>query len=162
MPGSTDFRLIDKVVQQEFINLTEHGRMTRGLIDWLGFKRDFIPFEANTRLSGKSTYDHKKLFSLAVNSFVSVSLLPLYLSLYSGLVTVSISLLVGLFSVLEMLIGDPLGLRIHGTAFIAILILFAVGILLISQGFIALYLSRVHTETQNRPLYVVDKSQSSI
>ena len=160
VPGSTDFRLIDKAVQQEFIKLTEHNRMTRGLVDWLGFRRVFIPFKAKSRLSGKATYSHRKLLQLAINGFVSSSLFPLYLSLYLGLIIVPLALIVGIFSGIEMLVGDPLSLRIHGTAFIAILILFSAGVLLISQGFIALYLSRVHTETQNRPLFVVDQTSS--
>jgi hypothetical protein len=38
--------------------------------------------------------------------------------------------------------------------------LFLVGILMVSQGIIGLYLSHIHTETQNRPLFVVDKESS--
>ncbi len=158
--GSTDFCLIDRVVQAEFIKLTEHGRMTRGLIDWLGFKRTYISFEANPRLSGPASYSVRKLFHLAVNGFLSVSLTPLYFSLYTGLIILPLSVIMGVFCAFEMLIGDPLGLNIHGTAFVAILILFSVGLLLVSQGFTALYLSKVHTETQNRPLFVVDKTRS--
>jgi dolichol-phosphate mannosyltransferase len=37
--GATDFRLLDSRVVAEFARFTEHGRMTRGLIDWLGFRR---------------------------------------------------------------------------------------------------------------------------
>ncbi|MCX6800514.1 MAG: glycosyltransferase family 2 protein, partial [Candidatus Falkowbacteria bacterium] len=44
--GSTDFRLMDRVVIDEFNRFTEKNRMTRGLIDWLGFRRGFISFEA--------------------------------------------------------------------------------------------------------------------
>ena len=39
VPGSTDFRLIDRVVADEFNKLTELGRITRGLMDWMGFKK---------------------------------------------------------------------------------------------------------------------------
>ena len=39
VPGSTDFRLIDRTVVDEFNKLSEHNRITRGLIDWLGFKQ---------------------------------------------------------------------------------------------------------------------------
>jgi hypothetical protein len=40
-----------------------------------------------------------------------------------------------------------------------VLMLWLVGILLVSQGIIGLYLSHIHAETQNRPLYVVDTAQ---
>jgi dolichol-phosphate mannosyltransferase len=51
LPGSTDFRLIDRVVQQEFIKLTEHSRITRGLIDWLGFRREVPAMPAIASIS---------------------------------------------------------------------------------------------------------------
>jgi dolichol-phosphate mannosyltransferase len=160
VPGSTDFRLIDRAVQTEFVKMTERNRITRGLIDWLGFKHDYIPFHANERMSGDAGYSISKLVKLALNSFISLSLAPLYFSIYAGLVILPLATLLGLFSAIEMLVGDPLNLHITGTAFIVIVILFLVGILLISQGIMALYLSHIHTETQNRPLFVVNKTSS--
>lgn len=160
IPGSTDFRLIDKVVQEEFIKMTERNRITRGLIDWLGFNHGYVYFHANERMSGDAAYSISKLIKLALNSFVSLSLKPLYFSLYAGAVILPFSLLTAVFSGFEMLIGDPLHLRITGTAFMVMLVLFCMGILLISQGLVAVYLSHVHTETQNRPLFVLDKSTS--
>ena len=59
-----------------------------------------------------------------------------------------------------MLIGDPLGLNITGTAYLLMLVLFMVGIILISQGVLALYISHIHTEAKNRPLYVIDSEAS--
>ena len=46
IPRSTDYRLLDKVVIREFNRFTERNRMTRGLIDWLGFRRDYVYFNA--------------------------------------------------------------------------------------------------------------------
>ena len=37
---------------------------------------------------------------------------------------------------------------------------FLVGLVLISQAITALYISHIHAETQNRPLYIVDKNNS--
>jgi len=160
VPGSTDFRLIDRSVQSEFMRLTERNRITRGLIDWLGFEREYVEFTANPRMGGEASYSIPKLFKLALNSFVSLSLTPLYFSLYLGLVILPTSFLLGCFSVIEMLIGDPLNLNIKGSAYLIILVIFLMGILLVSQGIIAIYLSHIHTETQNRPLFVIDKKSS--
>jgi hypothetical protein len=111
-------------------------------------------------MAGEASYNISKLINLALNSFISLSLKPLYLSIYAGIVILPLASVIGLFSAVEMLIGDPMNLHITGTAFLVTLILFLVGILLISQGIIALYLSHIHTETQNRPLFVVDRSSS--
>lgn len=159
-PGSTDYRLIDQTVQREFVRMTERGRITRGLIDWLGYNRRYIKFRANPRLSGRAGYSSKKLFKLAIDSLVSLSLSPLYISAYIGAVVLPLSTLLGLGMVINALFGDPLSLRTTGSAYIVVLLLFLVGILLVSQGIIGLYLSHIHTETQNRPLYVVDNDNS--
>ncbi len=160
VPGSTDFRLIDAAVQAEFMRMTERNRITRGLIDWLGFRQEYVTFQANPRTAGNASYSVSKLLHLALDSFVSLSLKPLYFSFYMGLVILPLSVLLALFSITEMLAGDPLNLNITGTAYLVMLALFLLGMVLISQGITALYLSHIHTETQNRPLYIIDPTGS--
>jgi hypothetical protein len=160
LPGSSDFRLIDRTVQQEFVRMTERNRVTRNLIDWLGYDRDYIYFKANARTHGEASYSFKKLFKLAVDSVISQSTSPLYVATYIGVIIMPLSLLLGVFMVVEMLIGDPLSLRVTGGAYVLVLVLFLIGILLLSQGIIGLYLSSIHNETQGRPLYIVDRAKS--
>jgi dolichol-phosphate mannosyltransferase len=158
--GTTDFRLIDQVVQNDFKQITERNRITRGLIDWLGYKPIYIKFAALERTAGTATYSFAKLTKLAIDSVVSLSISPLYLTAYVGAVVLPASALLGLGMVLNALLQDPLHLRATGGAYLIVLILFLIGILLVSQGIIGLYLSHIHTETQNRPLYIVDKQAS--
>ena len=158
--GTTDFRLIDQSVQIEFLRLSERRRITRGLIDWLGYQQFYITFAARERMSGTSTYSVTKLVKLAIDSFVSLSNTPLYVTAILGVIVLPISVILGIFMTFEMLIGDPLSLRITGGAFVLIMILFLVGCLLMSQGILGLYLSHIHAETQNRPLYIVDAVKS--
>ena len=73
VPGSTDFRVIDRVVADEYNKLTEHGRITRGLMDWMGFKKVYIDYIYGNRLAGKPSYNFGKLFNLAIDSFISLS-----------------------------------------------------------------------------------------
>ena len=73
VPGSTDFRLLDRAFVDEFNKLTEHDRITRGLMDWMGFKKVYIDYIYGNRLAGKPSYNFKKLFRLAVDSFVSLT-----------------------------------------------------------------------------------------
>lgn len=160
MPRSTDFRLIDRVVQREFKRMTERNRITRGLIDWLGYDRDYIEFKAGPRLAGAAGYSFKKLFKLAIDSAISLSISPLYITAYIGAVILPLSTLLGLFMLINLALGDPASLHATGSAYLMVLVLFLVGILLVSQAIIGLYLSHIHTETQNRPLYVIDRENS--
>ena len=156
IPCATDFRLLDRKVVDVFCQLTERKRMTRGLIDWLGFKRDFVHFEAPARHSGEASYSFKKLWHLAFASFVSHSLFPLRLAGYLGGFITVISALTGLFVVIEKyVLDDPWRFYFSGTAILALMILFLVGIILSCFGLVALYIANIHNEVLNRPLYVI-------
>lgn len=162
VPGATDFCLLDKVVQRAFLELKETDRITRGLIDWLGFRRSLIHFTAKPRQTGRAGYDRGKRWQLAANSFVSLTPTPLYIFGYLGVIITGWSLLLGLAVFIEQLIlGDPWQWNFTGTAMLGILILFLVGIVLMSQGILSLYISRLHNQTKQRPLYVIDYSTSA-
>lgn len=155
--GSTDYCLIDSSVQRAFLQLHEPQRITRALIGWLGFKRTYIPFCAKPRAGGNVAYSTKKLISLASNGLVSMSPVPLFVFGIVGLfITVASFLLGSAVLVEQTLLGDPLGWKFTGTAQLSILVLFLVGIILISQGLLSLYVSHIHNQTKQRPLYVVD------
>jgi glycosyltransferase involved in cell wall biosynthesis len=154
--GATDFRLIDRKVVNEFNKFTEHDRITRGLIDWLGFKRSYVPFEANERANGEASYSYFKLVKLALSSATSHSLLPLKFAGYLGLFIMFIFGIGGTVVFTENYIfHDILGWAITGTAKLAILMIFFIGLVLACLGLIALYIGNIHGEVSGRPLYVV-------
>lgn len=157
-PRSTDFRLVDRQVIEEFSALTERSRITRGLIDWLGFRRAYIEFEALDRQYGVATYSTKKLLQLALNSFVSLSMVPLYFSGYIGLLFVLAAFIAGCFILIEQFVlADPLSLNFSGPTILGVILVFLVGIILSSIGLLALYIAKILEEAQNRPLYIVRK-----
>lgn len=161
VPGSTDFRLIDRVVVDEFNQLSEHNRITRGLIDWLGFKQEYIKYTYGVRMAGKPSYSLKKLFRLAMDSFISMSTTPLVVLGYLGAIITFLSGCLGLFCIVnQYILGDPLHLYWNGAVQMTIFITFLIGIVLISQATIALYISHIHAETQGRPLYIIDRRRS--
>lgn len=163
VPRSTDFRLISASVREEFLRCTERYRITRGLIDWLGFKRDYIPFNPPSRLAGTASYRPSQLIMLAVNSFVSLSLKPLFFfSILGGIIT-AVSFVAGVFLFIEqLLLNDPLGLKFTGSAMLGIFISFLVGIVLLSQGILAMYLYHLQGQTSARPLFIIDKATSKL
>ncbi|MFZ2832209.1 MAG: glycosyltransferase family 2 protein [Minisyncoccia bacterium] len=154
LPRATDFRLLDRMVVDEFNALTEHSRMTRGLIDWLGFKRVPIYFNAPERVHGEAAYGFWKLVKLATESLIAHSLLPLRFAGYIGITIMLLSGILGIVMFLDRYIVS-LGLNFSGTAILADITLFLVGIVLVTLGILAYYIAHIHKETQNRPLYVV-------
>jgi len=161
VPGSTDFRIVDRCVADEYNRLTEHGRITRGLMDWMGFKKVYIDYIYGNRLAGKPSYNFKKLFQLAIDSFVSLSSAPLIIFGWIGVFITVASLILGIFVIIEeFIMGDPMQLKWTGTTCLSIFITFLIGLVLISQSIIALYISHIHAEAQGRPLYIIDHKNS--
>lgn len=161
VPGATDFRLIDRVVADEFNKLSEHNRITRGLVDWLGFKQEYIYYTYGKRKAGKPSYSLKKLFALAIDSFVSMSTTPLVIFGYIGVIITVFSVILGLFIIIQQyILGDPLNLQWNGAVQMSVFVTFLVGLVLISQAITALYISHIHAESQGRPLYIIDNKRS--
>ena len=151
--GTTDFRLMDRSVMEVFRRIPERERMFRGLIDWMGFRRTRVVFEAPARKNGKNRYSYIQLLRLAMNSFTSFSLFPLRLAGYLGILITLISGLLLLFMLIMRWFFAP-------TMFTPIAILavgntLLIGIVLICLGFIALYIARIHAEVIDRPLYII-------
>ena len=91
-----------------------------------------------------------------MNSFTAYSMLPLKVAGWLGWFILIASFLLGSYMFVEQyLLGDPLNLDISGTAKLAIILLFLVGVVLICLGFVAMYIARIHEEVLNRPLYIV-------
>jgi dolichol-phosphate mannosyltransferase len=154
VPQSTDFRLLDRRVVDAFNGLSEHERMTRALIDWLGFRRDYIYFDAKKRTSGVPTYSLSHLVRLAVSGIITQSMLPLRLTGYLGVFIVFFSGVLGIVEFIDRFVYSW-GFNFSGPAILATIILFLVGIVLMSIGLLAFYIEHIYRDSQSRPLYVV-------
>ncbi|KKQ53555.1 MAG: Glycosyl transferase family 2 [Parcubacteria group bacterium GW2011_GWD2_38_11] len=160
LPNATDYRLLDRIVIDEFNRFTEANRMTRALIDWLGFRRAYVEFKANERIHGVASYNFWKLFRLAVNSFISLSLLPLKIAGYLGTLITLVSGSAGFYILLgKYFFRTPFASTFSDAENLAILLVFLVGIILMSVGLMALYIANIHGEVINRPIYVVRKNK---
>lgn len=159
--GEMDFRLLDREVVDDFSQFTEHNRLTRGLIDWLGYPQEYIEVQTKDRINGEPTYGVKKLAVLTGDSMVSASRTPLIVFGYIGLFIMIITFIPGLFQLIqEYILGDPLKLEWGGGVAVSLFVAFLVGLVLISQAMTALYISQIHAEAKNRPLYVISKAKS--
>lgn len=158
---ATDFRLLDRIVIDEFNLLKEGNRMTRGLIDWLGFKRSYVYFDANARINGKRSYTFKSLFRLFINGITQNSLVPLKLAGYLGVVITIISGVLGVvITISRYIIKDGWGASVTNNVVLAIFNAFLIGVVLICLGLIALYIANISYESKGRPLYIVNKKTS--
>ena len=155
-PGTTDFRLLDRIVIDALKQFSERNRLFRGLIDWMGFRRTTIDFDAPARHAGTARYSYRRLIRLALNSFMAFSLLPLKLAGYVGLfVIVVFGGLLGFMLVDKFGGSDSFGFS--NIAFVIVTNVIMNGIVLSCVGLVALYIGHIHTEVIGRPLYLIRK-----
>jgi polyisoprenyl-phosphate glycosyltransferase len=152
---ASDFRLLDKKVIQALLMFKEHNRFFRGIIDWMGFKKTSIIFDAPQRVDGDSTFTFRKLFNLAINSFTSFSLLPLRITGYLGLAitsttTILLVYMVSAHLIFAITVYTPL-------AYFVVFNTFLFGIVLSALGLIGLYVGYIHTEVIGRPIFLIQE-----
>lgn len=150
--GASDFRLMRRGMIDALINMTEYHRFSKGLFSWVGFKTEYIPYEADERLNGTSKWGSGKLFKYALEGIFAFSTAPLRLSTYVGLLSSFASVIYLIVVVLQKLIS---GIDVPGYATIVVLILLIGGIQLFSLGIIGEYLSRMYVQSKNRPIYIL-------
>ena len=154
-PQATDFRLFDKKVVRVFNTITERQRMFRGVMDWMGFSKVPVEFEAPARVEGTSSFSYNKLFHMAVASITSFSLFPLRVTGYLGtLITASSGLLLMRMLFARFYSNPKL---FSPLAIVVVINTLLIGVVLMAIGLVALYIGTIHTEVVNRPLYIVSE-----
>ena len=154
-PGGADFRLMDKKVVKALSKTKEHNLFLRGLIPWVGFQQTNIYFKAPKRLHGKSSYNFKKMLTLALNGITSISSKPLEFAVYLGFIFSSTSLLYIPYIVYSKINN----LAIQGWASVVVTVVFFGGVQLIVMGIIGIYIGKMFLEVKNRPTYIIDKKR---
>jgi len=156
---TTDYRLLDRKVVDYFLKFSERNRLYRGIIDWLGFEKKALVFDAKRRLdNGQSSYSYKQLWNLAINSLTSFSIFPLKLVGYLGFFMTFVASLLFLFVIIDKFTIDKFSFS--NIAALLLINMALVGIVLMALGLIALYIARIHEEVQGRPMYIIKESKN--
>jgi polyisoprenyl-phosphate glycosyltransferase len=152
--GALDYRLLDRQVIDEFSKFTERGRISRVLIDWMGFRKSYIYYDEKERSYGTASFNFSKRVTLAINSIINHSFFPMTFVGIIGLFTLITSVPVGIILAIAKIFGDPFKWKISGMIYLGIFNAFLTGIILIS-----LYIANIQREVINRPLYIIKKQK---
>jgi dolichol-phosphate mannosyltransferase len=153
---STDFRLLDRRVVDEFLKLTDRDRLVRGLVDWLGFRRVRVTFRASARVHGSSTFSYRRLASLFINGIMSHSSAPLKWVGILGVVTTAV-----FSAALVIALVAQRQLEVRPIALVTLGIVVLIGVVLTALGVVAVYVARIYAEVVRRPLYIVREISDS-
>jgi dolichol-phosphate mannosyltransferase len=152
VPGSCNFSIASRQVIEGYCQLRELGRSYHLMLRWLGFRSVFLEVEHAERFAGRSAYNLRRGFLLAIESITSQSNRPLLLSIRAGVLMSASAVVVGLYYIARYFIH---GISVEGWASVIVSIYFIGGLVLANMGVLGLYLGKVYNEVRDRPLYVV-------
>ncbi|MEX2033292.1 MAG: glycosyltransferase family 2 protein [Candidatus Colwellbacteria bacterium] len=151
--NASDFALYKRPVISALKRLPERERFLRGLVQWVGFRKKYISYEVGRRGAGVPKYNFKRLAKLVISGITSFSAFPLRLAFWIGVLTLFISIGLGIYVVLDYFLNyDPMA---AGFATLALLVLFLGGIQLLILGIVGEYLYKMFNEIKARPFYIV-------
>jgi glycosyltransferase involved in cell wall biosynthesis len=147
-----DFRLMDKRVVESLKRLPERKRFMKGLFAWVGFRQSVVEFVVESRKFGKSSFNARRLWILALESITSFSTVPLVVWAYTGFTVAFLALIYGCWIIIKTLF---FGIDVPGYASLLTAILFLGGIQLMGIGVLGEYIGRIYSESKQRPVYII-------
>lgn len=168
-------RHFTKLGKNSKMGFTDFGCMLRGYRKWvieriiessgkslyiptfaslLGGKLSEIEVEHRKRKRGQSKYGIKKLLSLYFDMITDISLFPIQIISFSGILLSIVGFVLGIVIFLRRIFIGP---EVEGVfTLFAFLFVFS-GVLLISVGLIGEYVGRIYREVSKRPRFIVTK-----
>lgn len=147
-----DFRLLDRICIDALCSMRESQRYTKGMFQWIGFKKKEFTFDQDDRVAGNTKWSYIKLLNLAIEGITSYTTSPLKIATVMGLIVSLCAFIYMLFVLIKAIaIGDP----VAGYPSIMVVMLFLGGVQLLSLGIIGEYIGRIFNETKNRPAYFI-------
>jgi glycosyltransferase involved in cell wall biosynthesis len=149
----SSFKVMNRFVVDEIVKYRGPFPYSDGLIYRTTRKIGQIPVEHRANTSGPSRYTFRRLMRLWLNMFLGFSITPLRLSVYAGLVTSCLSVVM-----LVLILIDKLWIAKNltmGIPTVLATIVFFSGMQLMILGLVGEYLGRLYLEHTGAPQYVV-------
>jgi glycosyltransferase involved in cell wall biosynthesis len=148
-----DYRLISARVLEEFANFKEVNLFLRGMIPLVGFKSTSVYYERHERIAGESHYPLSKMLSLAFDGITSLSVKPIRIITWFGLLVSLLSFIGVIWAVISNLTGHT----VTGWSSTLAIMCFLGGVQLVSLGVIGEYIGKIYMEVKHRPRYIISE-----
>ena len=156
LESQSDFKLLDRQVVDQVRGFTEQQRFFRGLVAWVGFRVDEVPFRVQERSGGRSSFGPLQRVRYAARNLMAFSSGPLQAIAWLGFVTTALA---GILAT-QTLYNWASGRAIDGFTTAIMVTLTLGGINLACLGIMAVYQSVMYDELKARPGFIVRKDRS--
>ncbi len=132
--------------------MPEHHRYVRGMVAWLGFAAEEVPYVRDPRFAGVTKYPLAKMIRFAADGIMAFSARPLRLATWLGLAVSATAFITAIVLVIMRLLG---GFAVQGWTSLAVLVLLLSGVQLVTIGALGEYIGRIYTEVRGVRSYLV-------
>lgn len=150
--GASDFRTFRHNMVESILEMKEYFRFSKGIFSWIGYNTHFMPYIAEERQAGKTSWSFMKLMKYAFEGIVAFSTFPLRIATYIGGIFSALSLIYMIVVVIQKLF---FGIEIPGYPTLVVLILLVGGIQMLLLGIIGQYIAKIYIEGKKRPIYIM-------
>ncbi len=145
-------RLMRRSYVQALLSLGDRNVFLGGMMYWSGFRQLGIVVQ-KTQREGASTYSFRRRLSLLLEAVTSFSTAPLKVVLLAGLGVTLFAMTVGIVLLVRKLLHPEAVLE--GFTSLMLVTIGMAGMVITVLGIVGLYIARIYTQTQNRPLFIV-------
>jgi dolichol-phosphate mannosyltransferase len=152
MPSrGADFFLIDRVAIDAFRKFRERNVSVLALITSLGFRQEFIEYDKQPRVAGRSGWTLARKVTLLIDSIAGFSAAPIRAVSLLGLVLCAAGMAVGLIGALLLpSLGGGLLLLLAAVVGVG-------GLQLLAIGVVGEYVWRALEQARRRPAYLIEE-----
>ena len=151
MTRASDFKLLDRKAVNVILTMREKRAFFRALSSWVGFRTTEVSYEVRERVAGESKWSTWSLMKYAVSNITSFTAMPLHLVTVFGMITLAVSVVMGVTALVQKFMGVALG----GFTTVIVLLLFIGSLIMISLGIIGYYVGNIYEEIKDRPRYII-------
>ncbi|KGN82849.1 b-glycosyltransferase [Porphyromonadaceae bacterium COT-184 OH4590] len=147
-----NYGIYHRKVIDAILKMQDQIRFFPTMVQWVGFRKYYLPVKHSERYEGKSSYNFKGLFRLALNTIIAFSDKPLRLTVKLGFFITLISFIV-MFAYLTMYFTGSI--KVMGFTTLIISFWLLSGIIIFILGFTGLYIGKVFEKVKERPIFIV-------
>jgi len=147
-----NFGIYRRCVIDAILSMHDQIRFFPTMVQWVGFRKFYLPVEHASRFEGKSTYNFKGLFRLAINTIMGFSDKPLRLTVKVGFFITLLSVLVAIVYLGLYLSGQ---IQVEGFTTLILSLWFLSGFIMFILGILGLYIGRMFEKVKERPVYLI-------
>lgn len=153
-PTVANFGIYNQKVIGAILSMNDQIRFFPTMVQWVGFRKYYLPVEHAVRFEGKTSYNFKGLLRLGMNTILAFSDKPLRLTAKTGFAVAALSFIVGLVYIVLFFTGH---IHVLGFTSLIISVWFLAGVIMMILGVLGLYIGKVFEKVKDRPTFIINE-----